>query len=405
MIEAWSRTWKRFLSAPPAILFVVLASFGVSVARAMSLTFVAIVLQRDFAMEPMAIGLTLGLGPLLGAIAAPIAGAWSDAIGRKAILVLLLATLCLATIVLGLTDDLFVYLAAYTMATIAVSLFGPMVRAIIGDAAIQDERLGYFSWRYTASNLGWAIGPVAGTLAGTAIPTGFLAAGTVYGALLAVLFTLELPLPSRPETSPREQAGLIAALRTVSGDRRLLLFIVGGTLILAVYSHWQATMGAYLLPIERNGTTRFAILVSINGVVVLLANPVIRALVARTGGRTGMIIGCAFLVAGQGGFAASVALPALALAMVLLSVGEVLVVQSEYMLIDARASASNRGSYFGAQGFTVVGNFLGPVLGGILLATAGGTAMFLSFTALAIVSGALFIAATSGAPTHGNPTG
>lgn len=59
---------------PHTALFLVIVAGLVSIARAMTLSFLAIKLQQTFGLGPATIGFLLGLGPLIGAVAAPFAG-------------------------------------------------------------------------------------------------------------------------------------------------------------------------------------------------------------------------------------------------------------------------------------------------------------------------------------------
>ncbi|WP_310384041.1 MFS transporter [Rhizobium sp. 1399] len=60
----------------------------VIIARATTLSFLAIKLQQSFGLGPAMIGALLGIGPLVGAVAAPFAGSLSDRVGRKTVLTL-----------------------------------------------------------------------------------------------------------------------------------------------------------------------------------------------------------------------------------------------------------------------------------------------------------------------------
>ncbi|MCY1307433.1 hypothetical protein D9M70_573560 [compost metagenome] len=76
--------------------------------------------------------------------------------------------------------------------------------------------------------------------------------------------------------------------------------------------------------------------------------------------------------------------------MILFTIGEVLIVPSEYVLVDGISNAGNRGTYFGAHSLSTVGNFLGPLIGGLALGTVGGAGMFLLFALLSAASALLF---------------
>ena len=80
--------------------------------------------------------------------------------------------------------------------------------------------------------------------------------------------------------------------------------------------------------------------------------------------------------------------------------GEILVVPSEYLLVDGICNARNRGSYFGAHSFSTIGNFFGPALGGLMLGAFGGTGMFLTFAAFAAASAVMFTIGMRMPPLH-----
>jgi hypothetical protein len=80
--------------------------------------------------------------------------------------------------------------------------------------------------------------------------------------------------------------------------------------------------------------------------------------------------------------------------MVVFTIGEILVVPSEYMLVDGIANDRNRGSYFGAHSFSTLGNFVGPTFGGLMLGAFGGPGMFLLFAGFSVASAVLFAIGT-----------
>ncbi|MGB3875959.1 MAG: MFS transporter [Shinella zoogloeoides] len=78
------------------VLFLIAGAGLVNVARAMTLSFLAIKLQQTFGLGPAMIGMLLGIGPLVGAVVAPFAGSLSDKVGRKTVLTLTLLSMALA---------------------------------------------------------------------------------------------------------------------------------------------------------------------------------------------------------------------------------------------------------------------------------------------------------------------
>lgn len=377
------------------VLFLISGAGLVSVARAMTLSFLAIKLQQTFGLGPAMIGGLLGIGPLVGAVAAPFAGSLSDKVGRKTVLTLTLLSMALAMIGMGIAETVLAFCLAQIVAAVAVAINEPISRALMSDVCPEPLRLKYFSWRYMAINFGFAVGPLIGIAAGAASTTLFVIAGVVYALFTLALHLWKIPLHQRDEahaTAPK--ISVLQSIKTAIRDPRLAFFVGGGTLLVAVYGQWSATLAPYLAGNIAGGVEIFAYLVSINGAVVLIGNPFARRFIERSGALNALIIGCVLFLVGELGFLASSGLWGLAIAMIVFTIGEILVVPSEYMLVDGIANDRNRGSYFGAHSFSTIGNFVGPTLGGLMLGLFGGPGMFLLFAGFSLGSAVLFAIGT-----------
>ena len=142
------------------VLLLIAGSGFVTIARAMTLSFLAIKLQQSFGLGPAMIGALLGIGPLLGALTAPFAGTLSDRVGRKTVLVLTLLSMALALVGMGLAETVVAFCIAQIAAAVALAIYEPISRALMSDVCPEPLRLKYFSWRYTATNVG--LGPASG---------------------------------------------------------------------------------------------------------------------------------------------------------------------------------------------------------------------------------------------------
>ncbi len=377
------------------VQFLIMGSGLVTIARAMTLSFLAIKLQQSFGLGPAMIGALLGTGPLVGAIAAPFAGSLSDRVGRKTVLTLTLLSMAFALVGMGLAEAVLAFCLAQIVAAVAVAIYEPISRALMSDVCPEHVRLKYFSWRYTASNVGWAVGPLIGIAAGAASTTLFLIAGIVYAIFAAALHLLQVPL-HRGDVHQAAASALpvFQSIKAAIRDPRLAFFVGGGMLLIAVYGQWSATLAPYLSDNVAGGVEIFAYLVSINGAVVLIGNPFARRFIERAGALNALVIGCVLFLLSEIGFLASTGFWSLAISMIVFTIGETLVVPSEYMLVDGISSDSNRGSYFGAHSISTVGNFVGPALGGVMLGALGGPGMFLLFAGFAAASAILFAVGT-----------
>lgn len=377
------------------VLFLIAGAGLVNVARAMTLSFLAIKLQQSFGLGPAMIGVLLGVGPLVGAVSAPFAGSLSDKVGRKTVLTLTLLSMALAMVGMGVADTVLAFCLAQIVAAVAVAINEPISRALMSDVCPEQMRLKYFSWRYTAINFGFAVGPLIGIAAGAASTTLFVIAGVVYAIFALALHLLKVPMHrSDAEQVSAPRVSVLQSIKTAIRDPRLAFFVGGGTLLIAVYGQWSATLAPYLSGNIAGGVEIFAYLVSVNGAVVLIGNPFARRFIEHAGALNALVIGCVLFLFGELGFLFSAGLWGLAISMVIFTIGEILVVPSEYMLVDGISNDRNRGSYFGAHSFSTIGNFVGPTLGGLMLGAFGGPGMFLLFAGFAVISAILFAIGT-----------
>ncbi|RCS23722.1 MFS transporter [Phyllobacterium salinisoli] len=377
------------------VFFLIAGSGLVTIARAMTLSFLAIKLQQSFGLGPAMIGALLGIGPLVGAVAAPFAGSLSDRVGRKTVLTLTLVSMALALVGMGLAETVLAFCLAQIVAAVAVAINEPISRALLSDVCPEPLRLKYFSWRYTASNIGWAVGPLIGIAAGAASTTLFIMAGVVYVMFALALHLLQVPVhQSAAAHQAPASVPLLESIKAAIRDPRLAFFVGGGTMLIAVYGQWSATLAPYLTEHVAGGVEIFAYLVSINGAVVLIGSSFARRFIERAGVLNALIIGCILFLLSEIGFLSAGGFWSLAASMVVFTIGEILVVPSEYMLVDGISNNRNRGSYFGAHSFSTIGNFVGPTLGGIMLGALVGPGMFLLYAAFAAASAILFAIGT-----------
>ncbi|WP_280136997.1 MFS transporter [Rhizobium sp. Root1212] len=266
---------RRETRVPSEAIFLVVGTGIATTARAMTLSFVAIKLQQEFDVGPAMIGFLLGIGSLMGAVAAPLAGASSDKTGRRVVLTSVMIVVAIAMMALAFAETVLFFCAARALAAIGISIFGPISRALISDVCPEPLRLRCFSWRHMASNVGWAVGPLIGIAAGAASSSVFLMAAGIYAALAFTFQFLSSSSTVREnDLSAAEAVSLADSIGAAMRDRRLLHYTGGGACLLAVYGQWTATLAPYLAVRFPDGAEIFAYLVSINGAGVLIGNPI-----------------------------------------------------------------------------------------------------------------------------------
>ncbi|WP_019122069.1 MFS transporter [Brevibacillus massiliensis] len=272
---------------------------------------------------------------------------------------------------------------------VAAACFAPVSKALMSDLTPPEKRFRLFSLRYWSGNVGFAVGPLVGGFLGlSGSPLPFVMTGVAYLLFTCVVYRLAAGIdePTGAEAEPLERLTLPWAWKTVRGDRVLLLFILGGVLTMTVHGQMSVTLSQYVKANFHDGIKLFAVLMSVNSLAVILLQYPLSKWAEGRSYLLSICWGSVLFAAGEMGFALSQSAAWLIVSMVVFTLGEILVVPAEYIMLDEIAPEGMRGTYYGAQTFAELGNFLGPWLGGLILAAYGGSAMFLAMGAVALAA-------------------
>ncbi|HEX9241304.1 MAG TPA: MFS transporter [Anaeromyxobacter sp.] len=323
-----------------------------------------------------------GAGALVGA---PVGGVLADAIGRRATMLLSFVLGAITVGALGFVSSppalaLLTFLAAGTS-----YLYVPAWNAAIADVVPSPDRARAWSLSYWTTNVGWIVGVAIG---------GFLAARSYAALFLAdavtTLLFAAIVLRKVPETrptgtkvhSPLEGLGLVLRDRTFLVF--LLLHLVGLTVFVQFGYALALDMRAHGL-----GEEPFALVVALNGVVVVVLQPVQAALGMR-GDPSRRLAGSALLFGlgyGLNALAGHFApLPVYVAGMILWSAGEVVGFPYAALLVAEIAPEALRGRYQGAFSMSWALAFtLAPLVGGGLLAGGGPSVLWAACLAAGVL--------------------
>jgi MFS family permease len=363
----------------------------VSVARTMSLPFLAIHLSQHVGLDASSVGLIIGTGAVVASLGGLFGGSVSDKVGRRTIFIgaLALASVSFGAMYLASAPAAFFVLNALT--ALANSFYEPLSRALLGDHVSPALRQQAFSYRYVANNIGWAIGPIVGALLGIAGGSvGFLVTGLILlaiAALLAVTLPRDALAASRMSGPPGETFEFRRAARLILRDARMRWLVVGSTVAIASYGQMSITFSQYIAGTYADGVVLFAKIVVVNPITIILTQPLMSGVARRLQPYRSLFVGCAVLAASNIVFLAAPSPVWLGVGMFVFTLGEMLIVPAEYELINRFSPQAYRGTYFGVHSLGEVGNFLGPWTGGLILVHFGGAAMFLYFALVAVAAG------------------
>ena len=349
-------TSLRQLPRPVWILFAgtFLNKFGAFVIPFLSLYMTG----RGFSVTQAGIAMgAYGAGHFLACL---IGGHLADSIGRRPTLVLSMFSTAVVMLTLSLARSFEVIVGLTLLAGLTGELYRPACSALLADLVPQGQRIRAFAAYRMAFNAGWALGPAtAGLIAKYSffwLFVGDAMTSLAYG-IIALAF---LPKGLKSE---RKEAGWAEAAGVMRHDRKFQRLLIASLLIGFVFFQMVSTFGLHVTKLGFSAST-YGILISINGLLVVLFELPLTMVSQRFGFERTMIVGYILTGIGFGGNAFATTIPAMIACMIIWSAGEMLTMPVAVAQIADLAPAHMRGRYMGAFGFTwATALMLGPVVG------------------------------------------
>ncbi|WP_147532673.1 MDR family MFS transporter [Bacillus marasmi] len=261
------------------------------------------------------------------------------------------------------------YVIFLTIIGFGTGMIFPSMYAMAGSVWKEGGRRA-FNAIYVASNLGVAVGSAfGGMVAAISFQWIFIANAVLYVVFL-VIAVFGYKGMDRPQAVSEVKEARTTSIRNVNPKLTALLILCFGYLLCWIgYSQWQATVAPYT---QEMGISlrQYSYLWTINGALIVLGQPLLNRLVivfAKTV-KSQIVIGTiifalAFWIASEAsnfsGFA---------IAMVIMTIGEMLVWPAVPTIADKLAPPGREGFFQGiANSAATGGRMLGPIIGGMLV--------------------------------------
>jgi MFS family permease len=298
-------------------------------------------------------------------------GALTDRFGRKGIIIFSLIATAFSTLLMGFVNEFQFFLIVAFVSGIFTDVGGPAYEAVFMDVLPEEKRASGFGIRRVAFNLAIVIGPVIGGFVAARSYLALFIIDAIVSAIVALLVFLLIPetKPTAPEGEVQEStsetfAGYLRVLR----DRRFIAFTLVCLLTWLVYMNMNTTLGVYLRNQHGIPESGYGWLISINAaMVVLLQFPITRR-IEKNPPMLMMALGTFFIATGLllYGFVGTFAL--FAVAMAILTVGEMVTIPIANAVVAKFAPEEMRGRYNFVYGNSWGISFaVGPFLAGVVM--------------------------------------
>ncbi len=356
---------------PRKFWIVVGVSFIDHVGGTMLFPFFSLYITQKFNVGMTEAGIVLGIFALSGLFGQMIGGALTDKFGRRNLIIFGLVFSALSTLTLGLVKDFSVLIPLAVVIGLLSDMAGPAHGAMIADILPEQKRQEGFGILRVVGNMAWIIGP---TIGGFVAAKSFLALfiiDAIISCVVALLFFLFIS-ETKPEThEEHKQESLIKTFLgygKVVTNKAFMAFLVALILMGLVYQQMYNSLSVYLRDVHNIDPSGYGFLLTASAVVVILFQFSVTRYIKNKAPFVIMAVGTLFYMIGFSMFGFVNAYWMFVAAIIVVTMGEMLVVPTSQVLVAGFAPEDMRGRYMGVFGMTwSIPGVVAPYLAGVIL--------------------------------------
>jgi MFS family permease len=356
---------------PRAFWMVVIVNFIDRLGTSLLLPFFALYMTKRFNVGMETVGALFAVWTSSSFIGSFPGGALTDRLGRKGMIILGLVATSLSHLALGLVNTLTLFFIFGFIAGIFTDVASPAYQAIVADLLPEQKRPQGYGILRVAFNLSAALGPAIGGFIATRSYLVLFIVGAAISLVAAVVVFFIVPETKpqvRPGAEPETTAESFGGYLRIFHNTPFIAFSIVSTLAWLAYINIGTTLGVFLRNAHGIPETGYGWLLSLNAaLVVLFQFPITRRLEKRPP-MAMMAIGAALLGIGFAmyGFFSTYSL--FLAAMLVITVGEMIMMPVSNALVAKFAPEDMRGRYSFMYGISWgIAYAAGPYLAGLIM--------------------------------------
>jgi MFS family permease len=336
--------------------------------------FFALYLTKKFDIGMSTVGILFAVFSITGMVGSALGGALTDRMGRKVVIVASLILSSLSALGMGFAPTLGIFIAVVVLVGTLSSIGHPAHEAVVADLLPPEKRAEGYGIIRVVFNIAVIIAPpIAGLLIANSYLTLFVV-DAVISLISAAVVIFALP-ETKPQTAaharPETMQQTFAGYGRVFKDTPFIAFIGVTVMMTLVYMNMNSTLGVYMRDQHGLPEINFGALLSLNAVIVVLLQFWVARRLERYRPMLMMAAGSLLYAIGFAmyGFVSGIAL--FAVAMVIITIGEMIVSPFQQSVVANFAPEAMRGRYMAVSGLSwSVAFTIGPYFAGLILDSA-----------------------------------
>lgn len=333
--------------------------------------FFALYITGTFNVGMTEAGILLGLLSLAGILGSVAGGGLTDRMGRRKLILFGLVASALSALMFGSVTRFAWLFPVAALVGLFSEVGGPAHAAMIADILPKEQRQEGFGILRVVGNMAWLVGPTVG---GIVARTSFFALFVIDAAISCVVAVLFYLFMEETRPAPHEhhvEEGMFETFRNyrlVLDDRPFVAFLLAAVLMGMVYIQMYNSLSVYLRDNHGIQPQGYGVLLTSSAATVICCQFWTMRVIKRQPQFLMMAVGTLFYLIGFGMFGFVAAYWLFVLAVVIITVGEMIVMPTSQTLAAGFARADMRGRYMAVFNLSVsIPAAVGPFAAGIVL--------------------------------------
>ena len=333
--------------------------------------FFALYLTQKFEISMSTVGVVFAAFSISGFVGGTLGGALTDRMGRKGVIIfsLVLSAMSALGMAFAPTFEMFVIISV-AVGTLS-SIGGPAHEAVVADLLPENKRAEGYGIIRVVFNLAVIIAPaVAGLLIAKSYLYIFIvdAVISLLSAGIVLFFLPETKPKAHADAKPETMSQTFAGYGRVFKDIPFVAFVIMSVMTAMIYTNFNTTLGVFLRDSHGIPEIGYGYLISMNAVIVVILQFWVARKLERFKPMLMMAFGTALYGIGFAMYGFTSTYLMFAVAMIVVTFGEMVVTPFQQALVASFAPETMRGRYMAISHMSWGLAFaISPYLAGLLL--------------------------------------
>lgn len=345
MITKLTGSLKKFT---PKFWVLVGSSFIDAIGSTMVFPFFSLYITQKFEVGMTEAGVILGLFSISGFVGRIVGGALTDRFGRRGIVLFGLVFSALSSVAFGLVNQFSAFYVVGILVGLLSDVAGPAYNAMVADILPEEQRAEGYGTLRVVRNLSWVIGPVLGAWIISHSYLLVFIADAISSLIVAAIFFRLMP-ETKPEAkqgeAPESMLSSFAGYFKVASDKVFLAFVVAMVFSGIAYQQIYNALPVFLRDVHGFTENGYASLMSANAFVVVLAQFWVTSKVSKRKPMKMLAFGTFLYMIGLTMYGFVSIYPLLLTAMMIITVGEMVMMPVSQAMTANFAPEQMRGRY------------------------------------------------------------